>query len=55
MAYDTCFYCGGSGTVECDCTGGVGYSADDCPVCGGDGYHTCSECHGSGMTETIDR
>lgn len=53
MEYEKCFYCGGSGTVDCDCTGGVGPRAadDDCPACGGSGFHTCPECNGSGKVE----
>lgn len=48
-----CFYCGGSGRVECDCTGGVGsyYADEDCPACGGSGSHTCPECDGSGEND----
>lgn len=39
MEYRRCGYCGGSGKVECDCTGGCGPSAanDSCPACGGSG------------------
>lgn len=40
---EVCGYCGGSGTVECDCTGGC-QAESDCPVCGGSGYHTCPSC-----------
>ena len=52
----TCFWCGGTGEVECDCTGGVGRKGadDDCPGCGGEGVHPCPECHGSGETEDED-
>lgn len=44
----TCYECGGTGRVECDCTGGCGPRAanDDCPVCGGSGTHTCPVCRG---------
>ena len=45
-----CGYCGGTGQVECDCTGGCGPEAADdfCPACGGSGYHTCPACDGRG-------
>lgn len=43
-----CYECGGSGVVECDCTGGCGPRAadDDCYACGGTGFHTCPVCRG---------
>lgn len=49
----TCSECGGDGIVDCDCTGGVGpkVAADDCPGCGGSGYHACPPCRGSGEVE----
>ena len=51
-----CFWCGGSGKVECDCTCGMGkeHANYECLACGGEGYHTCPECHGSGKTEDDD-
>lgn len=51
--FDTCPECGGTGIVECDCTGGCGKSAadDDCPACHGTGYHRCPACHGTGKDE----
>ena len=51
MAMITCFWCGGSGRVPCDCTGDMGSSSfadSDCPACGGAGVHTCPNCNGSG-------
>lgn len=50
---ERCDYCGGSGQVECDCTGQCGKSAaeSNCPVCGGSGTHTCPSCHGSGRKD----
>lgn len=49
---EKCGYCGGSGEVECDCTGGCGSKAaeTDCPICGGDGKHICPACKGSGKS-----
>lgn len=46
---EKCFECGGSGIVECDCTGGCGPEAanEDCYACGGKGYHTCPACCGA--------
>ena len=46
---DSCPECY-SGTVECDCTGGLGKDAADldCYACGGDGEHTCPRCKGTG-------
>lgn len=40
MDRDTCGYCGGRGTVECDCTGDCGSSNANsgCSACGGSGY-----------------
>lgn len=51
-----CGYCGGTGQVECDCTGGCGPEAADdfCPACGGSGYHTCPACDGRGEVEEED-
>lgn len=48
LRWTRCYECGGTGYVECDCTGGCGRKAadDDCPVCGGTGKHTCPVCHG---------
>lgn len=47
---EKCHWCGGRCRVTCDCTGGVGReaAADDCPACGGSGYHTCPACGGTG-------
>ena len=47
---ESCGYCGGEGTVECDCTGGCGvdFADDDCYACGGSGIHTCPSCGGRG-------
>lgn len=49
---EKCDYCGGSGIVECDCTGGLGRKAadDDCLACGGSGRHSCPAC----IDETYD-
>jgi len=53
MSYRRCGYCGGTGQVECECTGGCGPSAADgsCYACGGRGYHTCPACSGRGEVE----
>ena len=50
---ERCGWCGGTGIVECDCTGGCGPSAanEDCCACGGSGYHTCPSCGGDGVLE----
>lgn len=47
---EMCGYCGGSGKVECDCTGELGPAAadDDCFACGGTGIHVCPSCGGKG-------
>lgn len=47
---ERCGYCGGSGKVECDCTGGLGSKGadDDCFACGGTGIHVCPACDGKG-------
>lgn len=39
-----------NGTVECDCTGGIGKHAadEDCYACGGKGEHSCPRCNGTG-------
>ena len=42
-----CGYCGGTGIVECDCTGGV-RADDDCIACGGSGQHLCPQCNARG-------
>lgn len=47
---ERCDYCYGSGTVECDCTGGV-RADEDCFACGGSGEHTCPSCGGSGKQD----
>ena len=47
VEYEDCFYCGGSGDVECDCTGGIS-ADDDCIACCGTGTHSCPECRGTG-------
>lgn len=51
-----CGYCGGTGRVECDCTGGCGtrYADEDCPMCLGKGVHFCPECNGTGQAEDED-
>jgi len=56
MSYRRCGYCGGTGQVECECTGGCGPSAADgsCYACGGRGYHTCPACSGRGEVEDDD-
>ncbi len=43
-----CYECGGTGYVDCDCTGGLGRknADDDCPACGGTGKHICPACRG---------
>lgn len=49
---ERCDWCSGSGTVECDCTGGIRGAADeDCFACGGSGSHTCPSCGGSGKKD----
>lgn len=56
MSRERCDYCGGSGQVECDCTGGVGRGAenDGCYACGGSGSHTCPSCRGAGEKDSLD-
>ncbi len=51
MYKNECPECGGGGTVDCDCTGGIGAHAadDDCDACGGGGYHSCPCCDGTGI------
>jgi len=46
-----CKNCGGTGKVECNCTGGKGIKAAQagCPKCGGSGMQVCPSCKGSGM------
>ena len=53
MSTRDCHYCGGSGRVECDCTGGLGGRGadDDCYACSGSGEHTCPACGGSGRED----
>lgn len=51
---EPCWYCGGSGQVECDFCFGPGYSDGCCPVCGGTGRHQCPECNGSGYVGEDD-
>ena len=51
IEYEECFWCGGSGEVECGCTGdgGSSFADEDCIACCGTGFHTCPECRGSGV------
>lgn len=59
---DTCMYCGGEGTVNCDNCNGTG--EEECPDCKGTGsveydidsneYETCSRCEGFGEIECDD-
>ena len=48
--YEECFWCEGTGEVECACTGdgGASFADEDCIACCGSGFHTCPECKGTG-------
>ena len=41
---EDCSWCQGSGYVPCDCEG----HDEECRACGGDGYHVCPQCNGTG-------
>lgn len=51
---EPCWYCRGTGTVECDYCQGIGFSDGSCPACSGEGRHTCPECNGSGVIRDED-
>ena len=42
---EDCGWCQGSGNVPCDCEG----HNEECCAWGGDGYHTCPQCNGTGQ------
>lgn len=52
---EPCWYCRGTGTVECDYCQGIGFSDGSCPACSGEGRHTCPECNGSGVIRDEDK
>lgn len=51
---EPCWYCKGTGIVECDYCQGIGFSDGSCPACSGEGRHICPECNGSGVIRTED-
>lgn len=56
MAKKNCFFCKGSGKVDCSSCGGYGEDddGDPCNSCKGAGVEDCSSCDGTGQVDDDD-